>query len=261
MPVHRGVYAVGHLALTPEGRWMAAVLAFGPKAVLSHRSAGQLWGIVPRSSTAPEVTRPTTVRGRPGIVVHRSVLPADEVTVLDGIPVTMVPRTLVDLAGLFNERRLERAWNEAEVRQLRGRLSVADVLARHPGRRGAVALRRLIEGERPADITRNDLEEGFLALVDRFGLPRPRMNAPMAVRGRFYEVDCLWDGPRVAVELDGAAVHRTPAAFEEDRERDRVLLAEGFRVTRVTWRQMHDTPGAVATDVAQILGLASPRAP
>jgi hypothetical protein len=137
---------------------------------------------------------------------------------------------------------------------------VAAVLARHPGKRGTVALRALIEGKRPADITRNDLEEGFLALVDRFGLPRPRMNAHLALRGRFYEVDCLWERQRVAVELDGGAVHSTWASMEDDRERDRILLAEGFRTPRVTWRQMQDTPAAVAADLSQILDAPAGRA-
>ena len=177
-------------------------------------------------------------------------------TVLGGIPVTSVPRTIVDLAAILDGRQLERAWNQAEVLQLRDPLPVATVLARHPGRRGTVALRRLIAAERPTDITRNDLEEGFVALVDRFGLPRPRMNAQMALRGKFYEVDCQWERQRVVVELDGRAVHGTRAAFEDDRERDRVLLAEGFRVTRVTWRQLRDSPAAVASDLARILGQA-----
>jgi hypothetical protein len=257
--LHRGVYDVGHRALSAEGRSMAAVLAFGPEAVLSHQSAGQLWKIVPQFAIEPEVTRPGFARGRPGIVVHRSPLPDDETTIVDGIPVTSVPRTLVDLAGLGDERRLERAWNEMEVRELRDRLSVAAVLARHPGRRGTAPLRRLIDGKPLVGITRNELEEGFLALVDRFGLPRPRMNAHLALREKFYEVDCLWERQRVVVELDGHAVHGTRAAFEEDRERDRILLAEGFRVTRVTYRQMQETPAAVAADLAQILGSARSR--
>ena len=261
-PLQRGAYAVGHRALTPSARWMAAALAGGPEAVLSHRSAGQLWGIFPKSSIAPEVTRPTAGRARSGTVLHRSALPADEKTICEGIPVTTVPRTLVDLAGILTQRQLERAWNEIEVRQLWDPLSVTTLLERHPGRRGAAMLRRLINGDRPADITRNDLEEGFLTLViDRFGLPRPRMNAHLVLRGKFYEVDCLWERQRLVAELDGAAVHRTRAAFESDRERDRILLAEGFWVTRVTWDQMRETPAEVAADLDRILAAAAARAP
>jgi hypothetical protein len=256
--LHLGVYGVGHRGLTPDGRLMAAVLAVGAEAVLSHQSAAQAWGILPKAPIEPEVTRPRRVRGRPGIVVHRSPLPGDEVTVLDGIPVTTVPRTLVDLAAVVDRRKLERAWNAAEIGERRDRLSVAQILDRHPGRRGTAALRQLIAGKRPADITRNDLEEGFVALVDRFGLPRPRMNAHIALRGKFYEVDCLWERQRVVVELDGREVHGTRTAFESDRERDRVLLAEGYRVTRVTWRQMRNSAPAVATDLSRILAAPTP---
>jgi hypothetical protein len=251
--LHLGVYSVGHQALTRHGRLTAAALAFGPEAVLSHRSAGQLWGLVPKAANEPEVTRPGFARGRPGIVLHRSSLPPEEVGAVDGIPVTSVPRTMVDLAGVLKPRQLERAWNEMEVRGLRDPLSVAAVLDRHPGKRGTAALRELMVSKRPADITRNDLEERFLGLVDRFGLPRPRMNAHIALRGKFYEVDCLWEHQRVAVELDGGAVHSTWASMEADRERDRILIAEGFRVPRVTWRQMRDTPAAVAADLSRIL--------
>lgn len=259
LPVHAGVYAVGHRRLDREGRWLAAVLACGAGAALSYRSAGRHWGLLPAGDELPEVTRPTCC-SRPEIVVHRGRLRADEVRILDGIPVTSVPRTVVDLAAVLKPRQLERAWNEMEVRGLRDPLSVAAVLARHPGKRGTAALRGLIASKRPADITRNDLEEGFLALVERFGLPRPRMNAHIALRGKFYEVDCLWEHQRLAVELDGGAVHTTWASMEADRERDRILIAEGFRTPRVTWRQMRDTPAAVAADLSQILAAPEARA-
>jgi very-short-patch-repair endonuclease len=252
--VHRGVYAVGHRALTVEGRWMAAVLAFGPEAVLSHRSAGQLWGLLPRSAIAPEVTRPRHAAGRPHLVVRQCSLPADETTRVDGIPVTSVPRTLFDLAATRPEREVERAWNEMEVRRLTDPLSVPGLLERHPGRPGSKVLARLAGSrERPVGITRNELEEAFLALVDRHGLPRPRMNAHLAVRGRFFEVDALWEARRVAVELDGGAVHRTARAFHRDRERDRILEAEGWRTPRITWDHVRDTPGEVASDLRLIL--------
>ena len=233
---------------------MAAVLAFGPDAVLSHRSAGQLWGLVPRSAIRPEVTRPGFVRGRPGIVVHRSAIPGDERTVVDGIPVTTVPRAMLDLAALLSERQLEQAWNEMEVRRLTDRLSVPDLLERHPGRRGAANLSALIASKAPGGVTRNDLEEGFVALVDAHHLPRPRLNAPLWLRGRFYEIDCLWERQRLALELDGRDVHRTDQAFEADRQRDRVLMAEGWRTGRVTWRQLHDEPAAIAADLRAALG-------
>lgn len=252
--VHRGVYAVGHRSVTVEGRWMAATLAFGPDAVLSHRSAAQLWGLVPRSRIRPEVTRPRHAAGRPLLVVHQSSLPEDEVVRVRGIPVTSVPRTMLDLAGVLKEREVERAWNEMEVREYRGALSVPDLLERYPGRRGSLVLLRLANRKTlPVGITRNDFEEAFLALIDRHDLPRPRMNAHVQLRGRFYEIDCLWTEQRVAIELDGGPAHKTTKAFEDDRERDRILTAEGFTTSRVTWHHIHDTPVEVADDLRLIL--------
>lgn len=252
--VHRGVFAVGHRALTVESRWMAAVLAYGPGAVLSHRSAGQLWGLYPRSEIAPEVTAPGSRLSKGGIVVHRGSPRADEVGPMWGIPVTSVARTMLDLAGMLREREVERAWNEMEVREYRVRLSVPDLIERYPGRPGTLLLSRLANRKaRPVGITRNDLEESFLALIDRFDLPRPRMNVHLALRGRFYEVDCLWEDRKVAIELDGGAAHRTVRAFNKDRERDRILTAEGYTTSRLTWKHIHETPNEVADDLRRIL--------
>jgi very-short-patch-repair endonuclease len=199
------------------------------------------------------VTRPTRSDARPGIVCHRSRIPPDERSVIDGIPVTSIHRTLLDLAGVLNRRRLERALNEAEVRRLTDRLSIPELLARHPRRRGAATLRELLAAKRHVDISRNDFEELFLALVERSGLPRPRMNASLWIRGRFFEPDCLWREQRLMVELDGREVHATDQAFEDDRERDRILLAEGWRTARVTWRQLRDQPDEVVADLRQAL--------
>jgi very-short-patch-repair endonuclease len=252
--IHRGVYAVGHRSLTVEGRWMAAVLAFGPDAVLSHRSAGHLWGLVPRGRIRPEVTRPKHAAGRPRLVVHESVLPRDEIARVRGIPVTSVPRTMFDLAGMLAERDVERAWNEMEVREHRDRPSIPTLLERYPGCKGSLLLARLGDHKTlPVGITRNDFEEAFLAFVDAQGLPRPRMNVHIALRGRFYEIDCLWEELRVAIELDGGKVHGTRRAFEKDRERDRILTAEHYTTSRVTWRHLNDTPAELADDLRKIL--------
>lgn len=253
-PLHRGVYAVGHGKLTMRGKWMGAVLAGGPGAALSHRSAAALWRIRPRGSEI-EITRPKKFRGRPGIAAHCSALPADEVTMIDGVPVTTVPRTIFDLASMATMRQVERAFNEAEVRQLRDSLSIPDLLERYPGRRGAAVLRAIVGDEAKfSGVTRNDFEERFAHLVDAHGLPRPRFNADIAVRGRFFEADALWTGAKLIVELDGRAAHGTKRAFETDRERDRLLQADGWRVVRVTWRQLRDGEAAIAADLRAILG-------
>jgi very-short-patch-repair endonuclease len=251
---HRGVFAYGHQALTVESRWMAAVLAFGPDAALSHRSAGQLWGLVPRSRIRPEVTRPRHAAGRPYLVVHQAVLPGDEIVRVRGIPVTSVPRTMFDLAGMLKERDVERAWNEMEVGEYTDRLSVPHLLERYPGRKGSGLLAHLANRKTlPVGITRNDLEEAFLALVDRYELPRPRLNVHVVLRGRFYEIDCLWEEQRVAIELDGGGAHGTTRAFHKDRERDRILTAEGYTTARITWDHIQLTPAEVADDLRRIL--------
>lgn len=252
--IHQGAYAVGHRCLTRHGRWMAATLSAGPNAVLSHRSAAQLWQLLPFSPIAVELTRPTRFRSRRGICAHCSPLPADEVAVVEGIPATSVPRTLLDLAAISPGWQLEKAFNEVEVRGLTDKLSIPDLLRRYPRRQGTAALRALMQDDgRPRGRRRSDLEDRFVALLTETDLPRPRLNAHLFVRGRFFELDCLWTEQRVIVELDGGAAHRTRRAFEEDRERDRLLLTDGWRVIRITWRQLEDRGPAVVADLRRVL--------
>ncbi len=233
---------------------MAAVLACGPSTVLSHRAAGRLWRLLPRSSALPEVTRPSSFRSRSGIVAHRSAVPGDETSLVNGIPATSVSRTLLDLAAVLAERQLERALNEAEVLGLTDELSVPDLLVRYPGRRGSAGLRALLRDRAVVrGITRSELERRFLAILAGTDLPRPRCNAQVSVRGRFFEADCVWTEQRLIVELDGQEAHGTDLAFEKDRERDRLLLVEGWRVTRVTWRQLRDDAPAVIADLRRLL--------
>ncbi|MFL5900298.1 MAG: type IV toxin-antitoxin system AbiEi family antitoxin domain-containing protein [Solirubrobacterales bacterium] len=251
--LHVGVYAVGHRILSREGRWMAAVLAGGDGAVLSHRSAAALWGIATFRGTI-EITSPRDTRSREEIRRHVAHLPVDEITVREGIPVTSVHRTLFDFAGISPVDRLEAAMREAEYRRLWDRLSLSTLLARHPGHRGNAKLRLCLDRlGRTVGFTRSDLEERFLAFLDRFELPRPQLNARLQVRGNWIEVDCLWRRKRVIVELDSRAAHDTHMAFEADRDRDRRLQAEGWRALRVTWRQLHEEPECVARDLRSLL--------
>jgi very-short-patch-repair endonuclease len=173
----------------------------------------------------------------------------DEWLIKDGIPVTSPFRTIFDLSATAEMRELERAFHEAEVREVTDRVSLPMLLARYPGRRGVRKVRVLLGSERPVGITRNDFEEAFLVLVDAHGLPRPRMNADLSVRGRFFEIDALWEEQRVAVELDSRGVHGTRKRFESDRQRDRILVAEGWRTMRVTWRQLQVEPEAIVGDL------------
>jgi hypothetical protein len=209
---------------------MAAVLACGGGAVLSHRSAGRLWGLLPPASEWVDVTSPKAEVERKKISGHRSRLQDDEWLVRDGIPVTSPFRTVFDLAAVAAIRELERAFHEAEARGVTDRVSLPILLERYPGRRGSKNLQVLLGAPEPVGITRNDFEEAFVALVDQYGLRRPRMNAPLSIRGRFFEIDALWERERVAVELDSHSIHGTRKKFESDRHRDRILVAEGWRL-------------------------------
>ncbi|HEX8050711.1 MAG TPA: DUF559 domain-containing protein [Solirubrobacterales bacterium] len=176
----------------------------------------------------------------------------------DGIPVTSPFRTIFDLAAVSKMRELERAFHEAEAREMKDRVSLPMLLERYPGRRGTTNLRALLEAGEPVGITRNAFEEAFLALVDAHGVPRPRMNADLALRGRFFEIDALWEEQRVAVELDSRSIHGTRKRFESDRQRDRILVAEGFRTMRITWRQLQEEPEAIVADLKSALGQGLP---
>ena len=257
-PIHRGVYAVGHRALTRDARWLAAVLAAGPSAVLGFRSAGALWGVRGTSRSAIEVITPRVCR-RPGIQAHRMALPPDEVTVARGIPVTTPARTLFDLAAVVSQDQLEHAFNEAEVGRLTSPVSLRALVVRYPGRRGAQAIKAVLAKHEQygETVTRSKLERRFLSLVDAHGLPRPRVNR-LSDRG---ELDATWPDERLIVECDGFAAHGTREAFERDRERDRALQVAGWRVVRITWRQLTTDADTIARQLRTLLNVppASPR--
>jgi hypothetical protein len=251
--IHRGVYAVGYARLSVHGRWMAAVLASGEETRLTFRSAGMLWNIRRTERGLIEVTSPHRGRGRPGIQRHRADLPADEVTVHHGISTTTVPRTLLDLASVLTPHQLARAVNEAEVQRLHDPLSLDALLERYPRRPGVPALRAILG--QSATLTRGELEKRFREFLIKAGLPLLEANAGVQVDGVWYEVDCLWREQRLIAELDGRTTHGTTQAFETDRARDRILQAAGFRVVRITWRQLHESPAAVAADLRALLRL------
>lgn len=233
---------------------MGAVLACGSEAVLSHRSAAVLWGIRDRGGGVIDVTTPGKRRSLGAIKRHSSRLPADEIAAVAGIPVTTVPRTLFDLAAILPDA-VESALRQAEYLRLHDRLSLCDLLARYPGRRGSRTIRRCLDRftEDAGGRTRSPLEERFLPFLDRHQLPRPRLNAWIEVGGRSYEVDCLWPAQRQIVELDGWRGHGTRAAFREDRTRDRRLRVAGYGVTRIAWGQLDDESEAVAADLRHLL--------
>jgi very-short-patch-repair endonuclease len=240
-----------------KGLWMAAVLAAGPKAVLSHHSAAALWGLRDYSERAVEVTAPHKSTSSKQIRRHYSLLPADEVTVEEGIPVTTVPRTIFDLAAIEPEDVVENLLREAEFRELWDRLSLRDLVERYPGKRGVrkvrVALERL--EEEPPGRRRRGLEERFAPFLRHHHLPLPRFNDWIFLNGKNYQVDCHWPGTGQIVELDGWEGHGTRSAFREDRARDRALRVAGYSVTRLTWNQLDDEPEAVSADLGMLLGI------
>jgi hypothetical protein len=247
--LHRGVFLLGPVA-PPLAPAMAAVLACGERAFLSHGSAGRLQSITPYLPN-PRTIEVTVVERDPrprGVRVHRvRALAPDEITTFQRIPITTPARTLLDLAPQLNPRQLERSLAESLRRRLVRPATLDALLARHPGRPGTPALRRLLESD-PA-FTRSELEERFLALVRGAGLPDPEANAELGP----YEIDCVWREERLAVELDGWDFHSDRAAFEADRRRDAELVARGHRVIRITWRQLRDEPLAVAARLAAAL--------
>ncbi|HVE67105.1 MAG TPA: type IV toxin-antitoxin system AbiEi family antitoxin domain-containing protein [Solirubrobacteraceae bacterium] len=252
--LHRGVYAVGHPKVTLDGRRLAAVMAAGPKAALSHRSAAAVWGIRRGPETRIELT--TSDRGRKppaGTRLHRVRTPLDAaVASHNAIPVTTVARTLLDLADVLTGQALARAVHEAERRRILDMRELEATLTEAKGRRGRRKLTAAL-ATRDQGPTRSVLEERFADLVARSDLPSPRRNVHLHTRDRLIEVDNLWAGEKLVVELDGAAAHRTARAFHEDRARDLALTAEGYAVVRLTWRNITEQPEGVMEELRSLL--------
>jgi predicted transcriptional regulator of viral defense system len=252
--VHHGVYAVGHTVLRPEGRRLAAVLACGEGAVLSHRSAAAHWGLLTTSAARIDVTVPRAARaGNAELRLHRSrSLIACDTTTHQGIPITSVARTLLDLAATVRPDRLERALAQAEHLELYDHTAITELLARANGHRGRKALTEATALE--PKLTRSEWEVRMLRLVRAAALPEPLVNLPFDVPD-YGECrpDFHWPLHRLIVETDGWRTHRTRAAFESDRAKDAALTAAGYRVVRFTWR----TPDATIVRRLRALLLAA----
>jgi len=249
--VHRGVYAVGHPTLTHEGRRTAAVLACGPQAVLSHWSAATHWEPLQTNRAVIDVVVPGHHRGHKGIRLH-CVKQLDErdTTIRDGIPITNVPRTLLDLATVANHRQLRRAVNQAARGGWLGPKALSHFLHRHEGRPGIKAFRAATAALNPGTHrTRSDLEDDFLVVNRKHGLPTPDSN--MEVES--FEVDFHFPGTNLIVELDSYEYHRTPEEFDADRRKDAALKRKGYEVLRVNDAWLNSDPDGVAETVKQLL--------
>jgi very-short-patch-repair endonuclease len=244
---HRGVYLVGALE-SPHSRAMAAVLAYGGGALLSHYPAAVLWGLRPAPAHTMHVTvSGRGVRSREGIQAHSAHLHPHDAARKHGIPVTSPARTLLDLATTVSHKHLDRAVNEARVHRLVSDHSLNEQFIRYPRHRGTRALKHAMRIE-PA-LTRSEAEKLALDLIRAARLPTPETNVML----HGWEVDLLWREQRLAVESDSYAFHSSRRSFERDRRKDRELSAEGYVVLRLTWRELIDEPAAIVATLAAAL--------
>jgi hypothetical protein len=250
-PVFFSVWAVGHAAVTPEALEIAALLQVGEDCVLSHRTAAATWGLVPK----PDVIE-VTLAGRhvapvPGVRIHRTaVLDGRDVRIRHRLPVTAPAHTMIDLAGCTDDDlEVERALAELRVQGLARDSELKAVMERYPARRGVARVRGLLDAEAPPGLTRSEAERLMLTRCRQASLPAPVVGA----RPCGFPVDFMWPQARLVVEIDGLRFHGHRRAFENDRRRDQVLVAAGYRVIRITWRQLTQEPLAVIARLAQAL--------
>jgi len=256
-PIHRGVYAVGHANPPLEGRFLAAVKACGPRAVLSHYSAAVLWGFVDWDDRYPEVTVLGTaprahtcpVHAKPGVLDHQ------DVARHEAVRVTAPARTLLDLASILPYKSLRRAVRQGQSLKRVNIALLADVLGRSGRRHGVRKLARIVAtGPAP---TRSELEDVVLDLILRGGIAHPEVNVPLVVAGRRVIPDFRWPEAQLVVEADGATWHDHEVAGADDAERQALLEAHGERVLRVTWDQAIIRPSQTLT---RIRAAGAPRA-
>ena len=261
--IHRAVYAVGRSQLSGRGHWMAAVLACGPRAVLSHRSAAGLWGLRTDNGRKSDISLPSpSARAKRAIEVHRSVtLTANDITSVDGVPCTTVARTLVDLGDVVNRRALERAVEQADVLRLFDLHGVQAAIERAGPRRGTGLLISVLDDLNGPTLTASKLEEAFLAICRQAALPPPEVNVWMTLPdGTPAKIDFLWRKERLAVETDGGPFHRTRQSRERDAKRDQLLWVMAFEPVRFTDRQVARDPGWVRRCLTELIARRQPLA-
>jgi very-short-patch-repair endonuclease len=246
--LHNNVYLLGPAPPSLMARARAAVLACGADAVVSHRSAAEMFGLLPQNGDRVHVSvAGRNVAPRDGVRLHRiaAFAPA-QTTKMRGIPLTSVARTICDLAATDSADEVETAFQEALYRDIVTPRAVAAVVEREPRRRGAAVIRAMLRDSR---MTRSQKERALLKLIDAAQLPRPLTN----VRLHGHLVDAYWPAERLVLEFDGWQAHGHRFAFERNRKRDQVMLANGLRVMRVTDRHLEDEPVALAARIAQAL--------
>jgi very-short-patch-repair endonuclease len=243
---HRGVYRVGHKAPSIEARYHAAVLSCGDGAVLSGEAAGWLWGIVKGTAPQPEVTSPKD-RRIAGVRTRRARRGATEATTRHGIPITTVPRTLVDLSSLLQLEDLARACHEAGVLHRTTPRQVEAILANRPNSPGAKQLRKVMHGD--VHVTQSALERKALERFDEAGFPRPVTNKPAGTK----RVDCRWPQHNLTIELDSYRFHNSRRAWEQDRRREREAYARGDQFRRYTHDDVFEAPEQMLAELRDLL--------
>jgi very-short-patch-repair endonuclease len=252
--MHKGVYVVGRQSLTPRGYWMAAVLAAGPGAVLSYNRAAELHGIRQSHQVKVDVTIPKGHRSdRPTIRIHSSTLDPEDIATVDGIPVTSVARTILDLAGVLDEDQLLQVIEEGDRLGTFDLRAIERAMARRPKSGGVAKLRHILADYRDAPDLRSKLERDFYALIKTAGLPPPQLNTMVAG----FLVDVCWPQWRLVVELDGRGFHDRRRAFETDRIKDAKFQRHGYRILRITYKRVHEQPDAVLADILALARLAA----
>ncbi len=250
--IHTGVYLFGGPPLLPGARELAAVLTVGGSAYISHRAAAVMWGLAAVAGTVEVTVAGRNVRSRDGIAIHRVAgLHPDDRATRHGIPLTGPARTLIDFAATATGYELEHAVGEARLQRLVDDGDLATALNRAGNRAGVARLRAVLAGEDESGYTRLEAERRMRQLIAKARLPRPRYN--VIVDG--WEADCLWPDQRLILEVDGYRFHGHRGAFERDRRKDMALVAAGYRVIRVTWKQLVNEPMVVAALVAAALAV------
>lgn len=249
--LHRGVYAVGHLALPGGARELAAVLSCEPDAYLSHHTAATVWGLLKIDGPIQVTVVGRNPGARAGMLVHRS--RSADTTIHRGIPITTPAQTIIDLAATVSPLQLAMAFDEGRTQGLVSPRSLVEILDRHPRCPGAARLRALTADDRGTGISHEGTEQVLLGLIQRAGLPPPDRNVRL---GR-WSIDMFWRAQRVAVELDSYGFHTTRSAFERDHEKDHVLRAHDIDLLRFTWHQVHGQPELTLVRLAT--ALARPR--
>jgi very-short-patch-repair endonuclease len=256
--LHRSVYLIGPAPPTPRAKARAAIFACGEGAVISHRTAGEMWGLMPPGGDV-HVTVPGRNPGhRRGVRIHRvNNLFPDEIVVRDGVALTSPARTICDIAGTESRSDTERVLAEARVQRMVTNRQLESVIVRAPTLKGSSVIRGLLRAESETGYTRSNAELRMKKLIRAAGLAQPLINAPLLG----FSADFLWPAEKLIVEVDGYRFHGHRSRFESDRRRDQRLVAAGYRVIHVTWIQLRDHPISVIASLAQALALAAPSTP